>query len=226
MSSVAQGAWDKMLRFLGFGPDEEEYDEGGAEEMSLAEPVPLGREAPRRGLRPLRNERAAGSLSGGPANVVPLHSAGASRQPFKVLLVEPRSFDDVQAIVDQLKARRPIILNLEGLDREVAHRILNFLHGAIYALGGETQKIASGIFFLAPPGVDVASFHRGLDAASGSAYDPTSLETLLANATRLPLSGDGGDRADRWDLSSAGGPGANGPGRSQESNWADPTWRR
>ncbi|MFO7173073.1 MAG: cell division protein SepF [Bacillota bacterium] len=226
MSSVAQGAWDKMLRFLGFGPDEEEYEECGTEEMGVGEPFPLGREAPRRGLRPLRNERTASPLPAGPANVVPLHSAGTPRQPFKVLLVEPRSFDDVQPIVDQLKARRPIILNLEGLDREVAHRILNFLHGAIYALGGETQKIASGIFFFAPPGVDLASFHRGLDAASGSAYDPTSLKSLLASATRLPLSGESGDRAGRWDLSSANRQGANSPGRSQEPGWAQPDWRR
>lgn len=217
------GAWDRMLCFLGFGPDEEELEEEFEEAAAMPGPVRGGREVAgrRSGRAGLGAERAAGMAgAGGGTNVVPLPAGGTPRQPFKVLLVEPRSFDDVQSIVDQLKARRPIILNLEGLEKEVAHRILNFLHGAIYALGGETQKIATGIFFFAPPGVDVASFSRGLgEAASGGAYDPASVDELLSGAARFPLPGESLKGEESWDLG-AGKP------RTPAGGHLDFDWRR
>ena len=91
----------------------------------------------------------------------------------KVVVVEPRSFEEVQTIVDQMKARRPVILNLESLDKDLAQKILNFLNGAIYALNGETQRVSAGIFFYAPPGVDVSTMGRGLTgtAIGGGAVD-------------------------------------------------------
>ncbi|BDG60740.1 cell division protein SepF [Caldinitratiruptor microaerophilus] len=182
---MGQGVWDRMMRFLGFGPDEEAYD---PEEAAALEEAAGGYARVRRvraalaataedpypaaGRTPGREREAGG-------NVVALPPGGA-RQPFRVLVVEPHSFDEVQSIADQLKNRRPVILNLEGLDKEEARQILNFLNGAVYALGGETQKVASGIFFLAPPGVDVASMRKAPEGLGGGAYDAQEVAAYLA----------------------------------------------
>jgi cell division inhibitor SepF len=164
-----EGLWGKILDYFGFGPEEDEFEEEVEEEASQDEWQEIKRPADRR------------------APVVPI-TAAPQRQPtgFKVLVVEPRSFEEVQTIVDQMRARRPVILNLESLDKDLAQKILNFLNGAIYALGGETQRVAQGIFFFAPQGVDISTMGRGLTgtAIGGGAVDlpPGILEKLTGSA--------------------------------------------
>ena len=75
---------------------------------------------------------------------------------FKLLLIEPKSFEECQKLVDSLKTRRPIIINLEKLETEVARKIFDFLNGATYALNGNVQQIANNIFIFAPENVDIA----------------------------------------------------------------------
>ncbi|HWI63715.1 MAG TPA: cell division protein SepF [Symbiobacteriaceae bacterium] len=177
--SKQDGLWRKLVDYLGFGPEEDEFEEAVDEEEARAEevwPADIKRPAERRN-----------------APVVPI-TAAPQRQPqggFKVLVVEPRSFEEVQTIVDQMRARRPVILNLESLDKDLAQKILNFLNGAIYALNGETQRIAQGIFFFAPQGVDISTMGRGLTgtAIGGGAVDlpPGILEKLTGVSARDEL---------------------------------------
>jgi len=162
------GLWNKLVDYLGFGPEEDEFDEEEVVEEAVAAPA---WEEPRRITAPDRR-----------APVVPITAVPQKQTGFRVMVVEPRSFEEVQTIVDQLKAKRPVILNLESLDKDLAQKILNFLNGAIYALNGETQRVAAGIFFFAPPGVDVSTMGRGLTgtAIGGGAVDlpPGVLEKL------------------------------------------------
>jgi cell division inhibitor SepF len=74
---------------------------------------------------------------------------------FKLVLIEPRSFDECPKLVDSLKGKRPVIINLERLDVEVAKKIFDFLSGATYALDGRVQKVANNIFIFAPANVDI-----------------------------------------------------------------------
>ena len=74
----------------------------------------------------------------------------------KVVIFEPNAYDEVQNIVDNLKNRKPVIVNLETLDADVARKIFEFLNGAIYALDGSIQKVSSDIFILAPNNVEIA----------------------------------------------------------------------
>jgi cell division inhibitor SepF len=74
----------------------------------------------------------------------------------KVVVYQPVSYDDTQNIVDNLKERKPVIINLETLDIELAQRVLDFISGAVYALGGTIQKVARGIFVIAPRNIDIA----------------------------------------------------------------------
>ncbi len=68
----------------------------------------------------------------------------------KVVVVQPVAFEDSKEIADHLKTKKPIVVNLENLDREVAKRIIDFLSGAVYSLDGNIQKISNGIFLIVP----------------------------------------------------------------------------
>lgn len=75
----------------------------------------------------------------------------------RVLIYKPVSYEDTQSIIDNLKERKPIIVNLDELDTDVAQRILDFISGAVYALNGNIRKAARNIFVVAPHNVDVAT---------------------------------------------------------------------
>lgn len=79
-----------------------------------------------------------------------------SQKPIKVIVVEPYSFDDAQQIADHLKNRKPVVVNFETTDKEVAKRMVDFISGTTYALSGNIQKIGSNIFFCVPSNVDIS----------------------------------------------------------------------
>jgi len=74
-----------------------------------------------------------------------------------MFVVEPKVFDECPKLVDNLKARKPVIINLERVDSDTARKIFDFLSGAAYALNGNVQKVANNIFIFAPDNVDVTA---------------------------------------------------------------------
>lgn len=93
-------------------------------------------------------------------NVVSLHAsqnvAGGGKQQVKVMVVEPFSFDDAQHIADHIRGKKPVVINFENTDPEVAKRMIDFISGTTYALTGNIQKIGNNIFLCAPSNVDVS----------------------------------------------------------------------
>lgn len=73
----------------------------------------------------------------------------------KLVLLEPRAFSEAQQIADQLKNRNTVVVNLKRVTQEQAKRIIDFLSGTIYAIGGDIQKVGGGIFLCAPNNVNV-----------------------------------------------------------------------
>lgn len=73
----------------------------------------------------------------------------------KVVVYQALTYDDTQAIVDNLKNRKPIIVNLDSLEQDLAQRVLDFLSGAVYALDGTIQKVSRSIFVLVPSNIDI-----------------------------------------------------------------------
>lgn len=73
----------------------------------------------------------------------------------KMIVYHPVSYEDTQNIIDNIKNRKPVIVNMEELEIECAQRILDFLSGAVYALNGTMSKISRGIFVVAPNNYDV-----------------------------------------------------------------------
>ena len=91
-------------------------------------------------------------------NLIPLPGRQAIEKltsRFKIVVIEPKAFDECPKLVDSLKARKPVIINLERIENDTARKIFDFLSGATYALGGNVQKIAQNIFVFLPENVDV-----------------------------------------------------------------------
>jgi cell division inhibitor SepF len=83
-----------------------------------------------------------------------------SNNQFKVVIMQPESFDDAREVCDQLKNKKPVVVNLEGLTKETAQRVIDFLSGSVYALDGDIQRVSAGIYMIAPSNVDIMSNFR------------------------------------------------------------------
>ncbi|WP_346354568.1 cell division protein SepF [Azotosporobacter soli] len=120
--------------------------------LGLFEPVESEEES-----RHHRNEEAEMEPQRGKkgSNVVNL-TPSPSKQ-MRVMVVEPISFDDAQHIADHLKNRKPVVVNFENCDEENSNRMVDFISGTVYALGGSIQKVGARIFLCAPSNVDVSA---------------------------------------------------------------------
>jgi cell division inhibitor SepF len=88
---------------------------------------------------------------------------GAGRD-VRVVVSHPRSLEDGQMIADQIKDRRPVIVNLDLADERSGQRLLNFLSGVVYALDGSLRKVGDGIYLATPSNIEVASEDRDEDS--------------------------------------------------------------
>lgn len=129
---------DKMIGIMGFSDDEPEEDilEENDKEKIGQEEVRAGRKN---------------------AQVVSIHT----QKQMRVVVMEPNTFEEAQNIADQLKSRRPVIVNLENVEKTLAKRIVDFISGATYALNGNMQKVGNGIFLFVPNNVDISGEMRG-----------------------------------------------------------------
>ncbi len=122
----------RVMNFLGLGEEEEYEDEDTVEEMpTMAEPEP-----------------AYGRKGG---TVVNLHT----QKQVRVILTEPGNYEETQMIADHLKAHRSVVVNLHLVSFDVAEKIVDFLSGCVYAIGGSMQKLGHLVFLCTPDNVDV-----------------------------------------------------------------------
>lgn len=86
--------------------------------------------------------------------IVNIHTASSS----KVVISKPNNYDEGQIIVDNLKSRKIVIVNLNGIgDTKDGQRVLDFLIGAVYALEGGLQSVEKGVFILTPSNIEVSN---------------------------------------------------------------------
>ena len=95
----------------------------------------------------------------------------------EVCVVKPTSVDDSREITETLLAGRTVILNLEGLDLEIAQRIIDFISGATFAISGNLQKISNYIFIATPQSVELSGDFQ--DLLSGGNIDVSGLNIHL-----------------------------------------------
>lgn len=148
---MRKGLIDRILDFMGFGEVPEEEDEEESEGLY--------------DQRFLERGPAAQPRHGRGRGVVPLPQPPKA----KLVVTEPRTFDDIPGILDHLKKRRPVIISVSELDRDLARRVLDFAGGAAYALDGSMQKVGDGIFLFTP-----SNFEIGLDLPAKGEVAATS----------------------------------------------------
>lgn len=78
----------------------------------------------------------------------------------KVVVCEPTTFEESQAVADNLKSRRQVILNMEHTQPDVSQRIVDFISGVTYALDGSTQKLGDNIILFVPSNVEISHDSR------------------------------------------------------------------
>jgi cell division inhibitor SepF len=93
------------------------------------------------------------------APVAPIRPTAVTAIPMpttRVHVMDPRGFNDAQEVGDRLKNGQPVILNLQGVDRDLQRRLIDFSSGLAYALSGTMSKAADQVFLLTPSNVEVS----------------------------------------------------------------------
>jgi cell division inhibitor SepF len=140
------GVFNKFRDLIGI--DEDYEDEEFEEEYKQ----PYKERTPATARKP-----AAPSPKYDTTNIVPMQNKTVKSitNAFKLVVIEPSGFDECSRLVDNLRSRKPVIVNLEKLDTDTARKIFDFLGGATYALNGNVQKVANNIFIFAPENVAI-----------------------------------------------------------------------
>jgi cell division inhibitor SepF len=93
---------------------------------------------------------------------------GTGNGSMEVCVIKPTSIEDELEITETLMNGRTVIVNMEGLNVEIAQRIIDFISGSVYAMHGNLQKISNFIFLATPNGVDISGDIQNLMDAFGS----------------------------------------------------------
>ena len=139
--------------------DEDDYDD---------EPAPRSR-------RRQQEEKPAPTAASGNSKVTPMRSPRRSGNNMEVCVIKPASMEDAREITETLLSNRTVVLNMEGLDMDIAQRIIDFASGSCFAINGNLQKIANYIFIITPATVDISGdFQNLLSGALGGMPSITS----------------------------------------------------
>lgn len=158
--------------YLGLVDDEEFYDDfdAGYDEQQpapqrglppTAPPEPPYRSAePHGSVRTVAPNEPALSTATLPPAQRPSVVRTMNQASAKVHVVEPVGFNDAQEVGDRLKVTQPVILNLQGLDRDLQRRLIDFSSGLTYALGGSMSRVHDEVFLLTPANVEISVEER------------------------------------------------------------------
>jgi cell division inhibitor SepF len=169
--------WRRAMLYLGLGPDDEYDDDAGYDEpppspsRATGSHGAVGRAAPAYGyeppeppeshqpaaVRPLPrdSEMGSGPVPGVSRGVVrPITPRGVSPKPYAM---SPESFNEAQAVADKFMAGVPVIVNLQGVDRELSRRLVDFASGLCYGLRGSMERVTNQVYLLTPSNVEVSA---------------------------------------------------------------------
>ena len=146
---------DKLLDSIRVNDDDYD-DEEYFDEDDYEEPAPARR--PKKSIRSTTIEdEVEDKAPKKPKNTASLRrNAKTTANGNSVVVVKPTSVDESREITDTLLDNCTVVLNMEGLDMDVAQRIIDFASGSTYAIGGNLQKISSHIFIITPKSVDIS----------------------------------------------------------------------
>ena len=149
------GVMDKFLNYMKLNDD---GDDGYYDDDDYMD-EPAEQEAPKKIVN-LKDEADASEERAGKKTlpkVTPLRQASKKMgNGMEVCVIKPTSVEDAREITETLLANRTVVLNLEGLDVDIAQRIIDFTSGSCFAISGNLQKISHYIFIITPASVDIS----------------------------------------------------------------------
>lgn len=146
------GVMDKFLNAMKLNDMEDEYDSEDYYEEE--EPVEKIKKVPAIHNDDYEEEPHAKKTV---QKVTPIRSVKrAPSNGMEVCVIKPTSVEEAREITETLLANQTVVLNLEGLDVEIAQRIIDFASGSTYAISGNLQKISNYIFIITPACVDIS----------------------------------------------------------------------
>lgn len=129
----------------------EEYEEDQPQQQNQQAPRQEQSASPE--IRKSPKERRQKATEANVPNLVSLQTAASKSS--KVHLAEPRVYAEAQDIAEHLKSKRAVVVNLQRIEKSQGLRIIDFLSGTVYALGGDIQRIGTDIFLCVPDTVEV-----------------------------------------------------------------------
>ena len=143
---------DKFLNYMKLNEDDDDfYDDEYYEDTVIEEknkkPAVIKEEPVYEEEKPIKKANP---------KVTPMRQTRKSGNGMEVCVIKPTSIEDAREITETLLANRTVVLNLEGLDVDIAQRIIDFTSGSCFAISGNLQKISNYIFIITPASVDIS----------------------------------------------------------------------
>ena len=187
----------KLKDFVGISEQPEDEDETDYEEMNWEKSSPQDRdqneeEEPlnRRQREPL-NLSTATSMGLNRSNVIGM--PGINNNNAEVVVIEPHSFEEMPQVIQTLRERKSVVLNLNVMDPEEAQRAVDFVAGGTYAIDGHQERIGESIFLFTPSCVKVSTL-------SGTIHDITDNPKMARPVSPAPVWGAESSRLAQWIL--------------------------
>lgn len=144
------GVMDKFINAMKLNDEEDDY----YDDDYYDEPEPARKSSPVKEDTMLDEEK---TVKKSVPKVTPMRQMKKMSDAGKeVCVIRPTTVEDAREITETLLANRTVVLNLEGLDVEIAQRIIDFTSGSCFAMSGNLQKISHYIFIITPASVDIS----------------------------------------------------------------------
>ncbi|MCL2051916.1 MAG: cell division protein SepF [Lachnospiraceae bacterium] len=144
------GVMDKFLTYMKLSEDDESYyDDDDFEDEGTFE-------IPKKPLKEPQDTEERKKAAPKVTQLQPRMIRRGGGTGMEVCVIKPTSVEDAREITDTLLNNRTVVLNLEGIDVEIAQRIIDFTSGSTYAIHGNLQKISHYIFIITPASVDIS----------------------------------------------------------------------
>ena len=145
------GVMDKFINYMKLNDDDDFYDDDDDDE-----PIIDNRSQKQSVVKDdviVEDERTVKKTT---PKVTPMRPTKKTGNGMEVCVIKPTSIEDAREITETLLANRTVVLNLEGLDVDIAQRIIDFTSGSCFAISGNLQKISHYIFIITPAIVDIS----------------------------------------------------------------------
>lgn len=155
--------WDEIKNFTKPYNDEDDYDDYEDGDDSFEEPAPQPERTPRFGRREAAPAEAPAFTPASANNTTAFTPANTgfngqvvnAANKIQLVLVRPESFNDAPTIAANMRAKKAVVLNLEGVDKNLARRVVDFLSGCGYAMDGNVKKVSQSTYVFCPQNMEV-----------------------------------------------------------------------